>query len=1017
MTLTETWINTSFYIAGFLLIGIIAVSAYLLFKTQKANDEKIKNHKKAMRDRIANEDNQINYTILDYSLFQEHKDSLIARIQDEDWFEKFISLLFVRPKKTAISQVFTQKNTRQNYELKDVLELSRLQPVLIIGDAGSGKTTSLHRIALDLCSEQEEIPLLLNLALYQAGDDLLEMMNTERKLDKNLISKVFSYGKGTLLIDQLNEIKEDQGKALDDLSKLMTKHKGNRYLIAVRTSGYLRIRNKTESFIAIEVEPLSLTKVSSFLEGYLGKENAHALLAKMDYRVRGLCTNPLMLSMVASVYEATKDIPGNRSELYEQFLYQLLHNWDQKIHHSLLAAYVDDVLAFISYRLNPMVTAHPITVIQALVSECVPEFNKKYVVSYSTQTVADTLQQIAVTRIDRLTYRFFFIHQSIQEFYAAKYIVSELESGQLNIAQLEDKLQSLDWIEPLFFVCGLLKNATDLIVKLMQLNRLFVAAQCVQNAQHVDPTVVDDLIVYTLTEFKYGDEAVGEQEVVAYDMIRALRIISDRKSNTISKRLIDDINFFLEKYSTIREYHTIIPSDELSDEEIMLLIESHENSALEADYLRTLGQRKARSAVDLVSELAKNDSYSYRDDAIWALGEIGLKSHTRQLIEMVNGKYPSQIVVAACNALIRASQRQQNNEESEEVLDVELTTTNLVDYISTLSNPSREAAAWALSQIAGSSVWDVYVEHMSTGSNYYQRAMFVYLTGLLGIKQAIDKLIKMYPLEKEAHVREDIIYSLGELMLLENYDLELQKVELKRASEKRNSIPSKDTQKVIEVLVSATHDEDAVVRMQAVYALAKSNAPHLNENIEHLYHDEARFVRQATVDVINTSLKEDKTSEAAISLEQFTMQKPSNLFNEVRDMSTILVEFLIEVGRWAKNELSERWKLRRKQGEIDLLKQEEVRTDGAYYISSLINERSMLETQEIIQLISRKRDAILRAQSAKLADREEFDAQKITKSAFEYRTRENNETIKEMLGEIQQDLEKLGIRIIREKNI
>lgn len=747
-----------------LVISVMGIVLAIVTRRQKIqqrkNETRIQEHKDAMVERIAEEDGIRNYSPLDYGLFQEHKEALVARISDEDWFEKFIGLLFARRKKSSIVQAFIQRGSKQDYELDDILSLSRLQPVLIIGDAGSGKTTSLRKIAVDLCGEAEEIPLLLNLATYQSGQPLIEMMNTERQLDKELIKEVFRHGKATVLVDQLNEIRENQDIALDALNQLMTEYKGNRYIIAVRTSGYLRIRSKTEAYIAVEVEPLTINKISTFLENYLGKDSSKKIVQQMDDRLRGLCSNPLMLSMIASVYEAEGTLPHNRSNLYDSFLYQLLHNWDQKTRHSILAAYIDEVLAYTCYHLNPTVTAHSMTEIQNLVAQCVPALNQKYSETYTTNQISEMIKLVAVTKVDRVSYKLFFIHQSIQEFYAAKYMYSRITSDQNNVNDYRKELQDADWIEPIFFLCGLLPDATDLIEKLFDMNRIYMAAQCVQNAVYVRPSLVDDLIVFALTEFKYGDDEVGEQEAVSYDLIRALRIAAERKSSALSQRLLDDMQFFMTKYSSVREHYAVIPEDDLGDADLVRLISSHDNQSLEPDYVWNLGKRQSKLAADLLRKLAIDKTYEYRDEAIWSLGEIGDDTETNALIELVDGKQPSQVVVAACNALIRSHQRQLDGRSC---LNKELAVKRLKEYIEDLDNPNREAAGWALSQIAGLEAKDTIIKHMSTGENYYQRAMFVWLTGELGITEAVDKLVSMYPIETEAHVREDIVFALGDL--------------------------------------------------------------------------------------------------------------------------------------------------------------------------------------------------------------------------------------------------------------
>jgi hypothetical protein len=128
----------------------------------------------------------------------------------------------------------------------------------------------------------------------------------------------------------------------------------------------------------------------------------------------------------------------------------------------------------------------------------------------------------------------------------------------------------------------------------------------------------------------------------------------------------------------------------------------------------------------------------------------------------------------------------------------------------------------------------------------------------------------------------------------------------------------------------------------------------------------------------------------------------------------ILIGFLLEVGRWAKSELSERWKLRREQQETDLSNRQEVQQSLPEQIEQIATERSQKEAERTIALIERKRDAIDRARNAKLADREQFDRGEMLQSAFEQLQKKHNTTIREMMDEIETDLIDLGFDVKRE---
>lgn len=128
----------------------------------------------------------------------------------------------------------------------------------------------------------------------------------------------------------------------------------------------------------------------------------------------------------------------------------------------------------------------------------------------------------------------------------------------------------------------------------------------------------------------------------------------------------------------------------------------------------------------------------------------------------------------------------------------------------------------------------------------------------------------------------------------------------------------------------------------------------------------------------------------------------------------ILVGFLMEIGRWAKSELSERWKLRREQQSADLTNRQEVEQTVPEMLQAAATANSPQRVGETINLIERKRDAIDRARNAKLTHREERERGEITENMFILRVKKEDETIRQMLNEIESDLNDLGFDVERE---
>jgi len=166
----------------------------------------------------------------------------------------------------------------------------------------------------------------------------------------------------------------------------------------------------------------------------------------------------------------------------------------------------------------------------------------------------------------------------------------------------------------------------------------------------------------------------------------------------------------------------------------------------------------------------------------------------------------------------------------------------------------------------------------------------------------------------------------------------------------------------------------------------------------------------ALLETLREQVGSDKQAQIDLLINTFTPLKGNTLMiNEAA-----AVGFLIEIGRWAKTELGERWKLRRKQQEADLSDKEQVETDAPLLLKEAVAAQSEMAVSRTLALIERKRDAIYRARNAKLADKEQLDRQEMLQAAYEERLKKHNGTIREMLNEIEGDLESLGFKVIRE---
>jgi len=134
--------------------------------------------------------------------------------------------------------------------------------------------------------------------------------------------------------------------------------------------------------------------------------------------------------------------------------------------------------------------------------------------------------------------------------------------------------------------------------------------------------------------------------------------------------------------------------------------------------------------------------------------------------------------------------------------------------------------------------------------------------------------------------------------------------------------------------------------------------------------------------------------------------------------NSVLIAFLLEVGTWAKSELSERWLLSRKkqtgQPAINLSDEQEIRREIATELPHIIisNEEELNQAKELMT----KMRKLIYEWSIEIQDiDEELNKRRIDPTAARRIKEELNEKIKNKINDIPIALSRIGLDIMREK--
>jgi DNA polymerase III delta prime subunit len=190
------------------------------------------------------------------------------------------------------------------------VELDR--SLLILGDPGSGKTTTLLELARDLIARAEygstePIPVVLNLSSWARGRALhawiLEELNSKYNIPREYGRKWLAANELLLLLDGLDEVAlQHQEECVEAINRFRTEHGLVGMAVASRTAEYEGLTKRLMLGGAIELHPLTPDQVDAYLA------NAGPHLAPLRASLRKapslleLARSPLLLSVMRMAY-------------------------------------------------------------------------------------------------------------------------------------------------------------------------------------------------------------------------------------------------------------------------------------------------------------------------------------------------------------------------------------------------------------------------------------------------------------------------------------------------------------------------------------------------------------------------------------------------------------------------------------------------------------------------------------------------------------------------------------------
>lgn len=384
--------------------------------------------------------------------------------------------------------------------------------LVIVGDPGSGKTTLLKHLALKSCLEnfekQERKSVPIFISIREFSDSGLSLEEYIPKVFEDFdfpeaakyIKDDLKKGTCRLLLDGFDEL-ATRSKLNDTAEKIIefaNKHRACQIIVSSRIAAY---NDELTGFTRLELVDFDDAQIKQFIDRWFkvriakGKSMFNAI--KDNPNIRDLARNPLMITIIAIIYEEDEELPQGRAKLYERYVDVLLSKWD--VQKRLKNKYKRDEkeeflkeLAFYGHTNNTRVMTKD--KLKAVWDENYERFMRQ---EEDFEPFINEIWQRSFLLRPRSIDTFDFLHLSLQEYFTALELRGKSNALDIIIGEISNPW----WEEVITLYAGIIKSADELIQKIDEqvdedvfLSNLRLCAKCAITAEYTDPKLRERLL-------------------------------------------------------------------------------------------------------------------------------------------------------------------------------------------------------------------------------------------------------------------------------------------------------------------------------------------------------------------------------------------------------------------------------------------------------------------------------------------------------------------------------------------
>ena len=379
-----------------------------------------------------------------------------------------------------------------------VTAIQKFNKLVLLGDPGSGKSTTLKYLAYKICRDRNKHEILSSLIpIYIKASEVAEYVSkTHRSLSEFIIENHTKYGllfseslennKLIILFDGLDEVNiiNSRHNVVDRLNSFVAQYPSIKIIVTSRLVGYCETR-LNGSFFHFEIDKFNREQIQKFITNWHVSVSSHSdgdktkALTEANILFNSICrnksvyrlaSNPLLITIIALINYQGNNLPEKRVALYDIATSTFLNNWVKlrpvPQNHSFERDSLIEILAPISFYIHENYSSglipekelkHQLEIEYSHAFELISKKEVKKDISNIISFLREDAGFLFEKGLDKYGEALFgFVHLTFQEYFAAIEFKTRWEEGSFK-NNLSNYIFNANWTEVIKLTASLFK--------------------------------------------------------------------------------------------------------------------------------------------------------------------------------------------------------------------------------------------------------------------------------------------------------------------------------------------------------------------------------------------------------------------------------------------------------------------------------------------------------------------------------------------------------------------------------